>query len=81
MRIVNIHEAKTHFSKLVDSVLHGHEVLIAMAGKPVAKLGPIEKKPLRKSGNLKGKVKISKDFDAPLPNEILEDLEGHTPIS
>ena len=76
MRIVNIHEAKTHFSKLVDSVLHGHEVLIAMAGKPVAKLGPIEKKPRRKCGNLKGKIKISKDFDAPLPNQILEDFEG-----
>ncbi len=76
MQIVNIHEAKTHFSKLVDSVLHGHEILIAMAGKPVAKLVPIEKKPRRKCGNLKGKIKISKDFDAPLPNEILEDFEG-----
>ncbi len=76
MRVVNIHEAKTHFSKLIDSVLHGHEVLIAMAGKPVAKLGPIEKKPQRKPGSLKGKIKISKDFDAPLPDEILEDFEG-----
>lgn len=40
MRIVDIHEAKTHFSKLVNSVLHGDEILIAMAGKPVAKLCP-----------------------------------------
>ena len=76
MRVVNIHEAKIHFSELVDSVLRGYEVLIAMAGKPVAKLGPIEKKPRRKSGNLKGKIKISKGFDATLPNEILEDFEG-----
>ena len=64
MRIVNIHDAKTHFSELVDAVIHGNEILIAMAGKPVAKLGPIDKKPLRKFGVLKGKIKISKDFDA-----------------
>lgn len=75
MKVVNIHEAKTHFSKLVDSVLHGNEIIIAMAGKPVAKLGPIEKKPKRKLGVLKGKVKIAKDFDAPLPEDILEDFE------
>jgi prevent-host-death family protein len=76
MRIVNIHEAKTHFSKLVDSVLHGNEILIAMAGKPVAKLGPINKKPQRKFGALKGKIKIAKDFDASLPDELLADFEG-----
>ncbi len=76
MRIVNIHEAKTHFSKLVDSVLHGNEILIAMAGKPVAKLVPITKKPKRRFGALKGKIKIAKDFDAPLPDEYLADFEG-----
>lgn len=76
MRIVNIHEAKTHFSKLVDAVIHGNEILIAMAGKPVAKLGPIEKKPKRRFGILKGKVKISKDFDAPLSDNILAEFEG-----
>ena len=75
MRIVNIHEAKTHFSKLVDSVLHGNEILIALAGKPVAKLCPIEKKPKRRFGVLKGKIRIAKDFDAPLPDEILADFE------
>jgi prevent-host-death family protein len=76
MRIVNIHEAKTHFSKLVDAVLHGNEILIAMAGKPVAKLGPINKKPPRKFGVLKGKIKIAKNFDAPLSDEFLADFEG-----
>ena len=76
MRIVNIHEAKTHFSKLVDSALHGNEILIAMAGKPVAKLVPITKKPERRFGVLKGKIKIHKDFDAPLSEEILTDFEG-----
>lgn len=75
MRIVNIHEAKTHFSKLVDSVIHGNEILIAMAGKPVAKLSPIGKKPKRRFGVLKGKVKIAKDFDAPLPEDVLKDFE------
>lgn len=75
MRIVNIHEAKTHFSKLVDSVVHGNEILIAMAGKPVAKLVPINKKPERRFGVLKGKIKISKDFDEPLSEEFLADFE------
>ena len=75
MRIFNIHEAKTHFSKLIDAVIHGHEILIAMAGKPVAKLGPINKKPKRRFGALKGKIKIAKDFDAPLPNEFLNAFE------
>lgn len=76
MRTVNMHEAKTHFSKLVDSVMKGNEVVIAMAGKPVAKLTPIEKKPIRRPGGLKGKIKIAKDFDAPLPENILSDFEG-----
>ena len=76
MRIVNIHEAKTHFSKLIDAVIHGNEILIAMAGKPVAKLGPIDKKPQRRPGVLKGKIKISKDFDAPLSDEFLAEFEG-----
>jgi prevent-host-death family protein len=71
-----MHEAKTHFSKLVDSVLHGNEIIIAMAGKPVAKLTPIRKKPERKFGKLKGKIKVAKDFDAPLPEGILEGFEG-----
>lgn len=78
MRIVNMHEAKTHFSKLVDTVIQGNEVLIAMAGKPVARLCPLKKKPQRKFGVLKGKVKIAKDFDAPLPKEIVADFEGES---
>jgi prevent-host-death family protein len=76
MRIVNMHEAKTHFSKLVDSVMKGNEVVIAMAGKPVAKLTPIEKKPKRRPGALKGKIRIAKDFDDPLPKDILSDFEN-----
>jgi prevent-host-death family protein len=75
MRTVNIHEAKTHFSKLIDSVMKGNEIIIAMAGKPVAKLEPIEKKPKRQRGALKGKIKIAKDFDAPLSGDILDQFE------
>lgn len=74
MRIVNIHEAKTHFSKLIDAVIHGNEIIIAMAGKPVAKLEPISKKS-RRFGVMKGKIKIAKDFDAPLPDDFLEEFE------
>jgi antitoxin (DNA-binding transcriptional repressor) of toxin-antitoxin stability system len=76
MRIVNMHEAKTHFSKLVNSVIQGNEIIIAMAKKPVAILGPIKKKVRVHFGVLKGKVKISKDFDAPLPEDYLSHFEG-----
>jgi antitoxin (DNA-binding transcriptional repressor) of toxin-antitoxin stability system len=55
--------------------MHGNEIIIAMAGKPVAKLEPISKKIKRRFGVLKGKVKISKDFDAPLPDDILSEFE------
>lgn len=75
MRIVDIREAKTHFSKLIEAVIQGNEILIAIAGKPVAKLVPISKKPERKLGTYKGKIKIAKDFDAPLPDEILASFE------
>jgi len=76
MQTVNIHQAKTQFSKLVDAALHGEEVVIAKAGKPAVKLVPINKNGLRKFGVLKGKIKIAKDFDAPLPDNILADFEG-----
>jgi len=75
MKTVNIHEAKTHFSKLIDSVMHGNEIVIAMAGKPVAKLGPIDKKVERRFGVLKGKIKIALDFDAPLSEEFINEFE------
>ena len=78
MNTVNIHEAKTHFSKLVESAMNGEETIIAKAGKPVAKLVPFfKKKPKRRLGVLKGKIKIAKDFDAPLPDDMLGSFEGH----
>ncbi|MBA4379711.1 MAG: type II toxin-antitoxin system prevent-host-death family antitoxin [Anaerolinea sp.] len=69
MTIFNIHEAKTHFSKLLERVMRGEEVVIARAGKPVARLLPftIEAISPRVPGIDKGKVTIMPDFDAPLP--------------
>lgn len=76
MRRVNMHEAKTHFSKLVDAVCQGNEIVIAMAGKRVARLCPLEKTRKRRIGVLKGKLKIADDFDSPLPNAFLDDFES-----
>jgi prevent-host-death family protein len=63
---VNIHEAKTHFSRLVERAAAGEEIIIGKAGKPVARLVPYAapKPPKRKPGSWKGKVWISPDFDA-----------------
>ena len=77
MRTVNIHAAKTHLSRLVDDAAHGEEIVIAKAGKPVARLMPLaDVRPKRRLGGLAGKVKIPEDFDAPLPDEILDEFEG-----
>jgi len=77
MKTFNIHEAKTQFSRLVDAAAAGEEMIIAKAGVPAAKLGPItQAKPVRKFGLLKGKISISDDFDAPLPSEVIADFEG-----
>ena len=74
---VNIHEAKTHLSKLLVRVREGEEVIIAKAGKPIARLVPMREKPLRRTpGSAKGKVSIAPDFDEPLPESILEVFEG-----
>lgn len=67
MRQVNIHEAKTHFSKLIREVLNGDEIIIAKGNKPIAKLISIEQAKLkRKLGTAKGKFKMTSDFDLPL---------------
>lgn len=75
MRIVNVYEAKKHFFKLVDTVMHGNEIVIAKSRKPVAILRPINKKPQLRLGVLKGKIKISKDFDDSLSDNVLADFE------
>jgi prevent-host-death family protein len=70
---INIHDAKTQFSRLLTRVSEGEEVIIAKAGKPIARLTPIEERPKKRiPGSAKGKVVITKDFDEPLPDYILE---------
>jgi prevent-host-death family protein len=77
MQTVNIHEAKTNFSKLIDAVSGGEEIVIARAGKPAARLVPIQgQKVVRKPGALKGKIRIADDFDAPLPDDLQAAFEG-----
>jgi prevent-host-death family protein len=77
---VNIYQAKTQLSSLVERAAKGEEIVIAKAGKPMAKLISMESgveglKPLRKFGqNLLGITFLSDDFDAPLPEEILQDF-------
>lgn len=74
---VNIYEAKTQLSKLVDQAAAGEDIIIARNGKPVVRITTLkpEKLPLR-PGLLKGKIWIADDFDAPLPDEILAAFEG-----
>lgn len=74
---VNVHEAKTHLSRLLARVQEGEEIVIAKAGKPIARLVPLEKRPTRRTpGTAKDKVFVYPDFDAPLPEEILTGFEG-----
>lgn len=73
MRQVDIHDAKTHLSKLVEDVARGNEIIIAKAGKPVARLIAVEADVTpRPRGLLRGKIWIADDFDAPLPQKILQ---------
>ena len=67
---LNLYEAKTQLSQLVEDAAAGKEIIIAKNGKPMAKLVPIRQQPLRKPGRLKGKVWMSEDFDAPMPDVI-----------
>ena len=73
---VNIHEAKTHLSRLLERVASGEEIIIAKAGHPVAKLVPVERKPRRVPGTHKDLIYIADDFDEPLPAELLDAFEG-----
>lgn len=77
MRKVNIHEAKTHLSRLVEQAGAGEEIILAKAGKPVARLVPLDGlRTRRKLGLLAGRFTVPEDFDAPLPEDVLADFEG-----
>ncbi len=73
---VNLYHAKTNLSKLVDRAAAGEEIIIAKAGKPLARLGPLAA-PRRERvlGRLRGKIVVPDDFDAKLPNEVLDLFE------
>jgi len=76
-KVVNLHAAKTHLSRLVDEASAGEEIVIAKAGRPVARLVPLAKASTkRKPGLLKGRVRVAADFDAPLPPDLLALFEG-----
>ena len=74
-RTVNIHEAKTHLSRLLERVSHGEDVIIAKAGKPIARLSAVAAPGKRVLGLDAGRVVIAPDFDAPLPDDVLTDFE------
>ena len=77
MSSINIHAAKTQLSRLVDEAAAGAEIIIARAGRPVARLVPLEPLPARRVlGRLAGRLTVPDDFDAPLPEDVLAALEG-----
>ena len=74
---VSLYEARTTLSHLVDRVMRGDEVVITRHGRPVAKLVAAKpKRGPRKLGMLRGKIRVAKDFDAPLPDDLLALFEG-----
>jgi len=77
MAVFKTHEAKTNLSRLLDEVQEGEEVVISRGNKPMARLIPFSaKKPVRNPGYLQGKIRVADDFDAPLPDDILNSFEG-----
>ena len=76
MTLVNIHEAKTHLSRLLARVLEGEEIVIAKSGKPVARLVAVQSQAQRRVfGQDKGLFEVPDDFDDPLPEDVLASFE------
>jgi len=73
---VNIHEAKTHLSRLLERVQHGDEIVIAKAGRPIAKLVKIQPVGKRKFGTAAGTIKFSSGWDSPMTEKELEAFLG-----
>jgi prevent-host-death family protein len=81
METVNIHEAKTHLSRLVERVSKGESVVIAKAGKPMVKLVPLddgETRPVRRIGFMDGEIQVPDDFDTMGADVILDMFEGRS---
>jgi len=75
--IINIHDAKTHLSRIVEDVAAGAEVVIAKAGRPMARLVPLESPAGSKSlGQLQGRLVVPDDFNAPLPPDVAATFEA-----
>jgi prevent-host-death family protein len=76
MAMINVHDAKTHFSRILSRVEGGEEVVIARAGKPVARIVPLGKKKKRSPGTARGRVTVRKKFFEPLPESVLKEFEN-----
>jgi prevent-host-death family protein len=73
---VNIYEAKTRLSQLVDRAAKGEDVIIARSGRPVARLVAFRlPAAVRKSGRMRGRIRVARNFDAPLPDSLFESGE------
>jgi len=75
METVNVHEAKTHLSRLLERVEAGEEIVVARNGKAVARLVPIGQT-MRRPGAMKGRIRIRRDFDTPLPPGLAKAFRG-----
>ena len=74
-----MYAAKTHLSRLLDRAAKGEEVVITRNGRPIARLVPVAAlRAPRKLGGLRGRIRIADDFDAPLPDELLDAFEGRS---
>jgi prevent-host-death family protein len=73
---VSVHEAKTHLSRLLRRVAAGEEIVIARSGKPVARLTPVKEPEPRTFGIDEGRFEVPDDFNAPLPDDVIESFES-----
>lgn len=75
MEIVNIHQAKTHLSRLLERVAAGEEIVIAKNGRPIVRVVPIRDRP-RRPGRLKGRIEVAANLEDPLPKEVIAAFQG-----
>ena len=80
MAQVNLYDAKTNLSRLVERAAAGEEIVIAKSGRPIARLVPLAPPPApREFGFLAGRVRIGPDFDTPLPDDLRRAFDGKDP--
>ena len=80
MDTVNLYEAKTNLSQLIERAAHGEEIIIAKAGRPLARLVPLATRTSpRPLGSFAGQMKIGPEFDDPLPDDMQAAFEGRIP--